>query len=1113
MSRRHQVHTIGHKSVQLFKDQTIGIGAYGKVCKAKCDNLTCAAKLIHETLLDPMAHFQLAPQREHSQPMRRFQQECEFLSTIRHPNIILYLGMHRDGDTGLPVLLMELMDDSLTHFLESSTKPVPYHIQVNICHDIAQALSFLHSNEIVHRDLSSNNVLLHGNVIAKVTDFGMARLVNINPNFTKTQCPGTDVYMPPEAIKDKPVYTEKIDCFSFGVVTLQILTKLFPKPGDRVVTINDPRYPRAIKMDVPEINRRQNHIIEVDPSHPLLPVVLDCLKDDDSERPSADQLCEKTEVMKKTIECGDPRYRLKSDADEMFQDIVFLRDQLHAKQRDIQQKDLLLATEQQQLNLCRMQIQRLHQANRQLEIDKDQAIQERIEKERQLSRINYQLEECEKALADSKKHVAELQRQINQRYQTQTSHDERSTSDSERHQQWNNDSCAVDSERDQLYVQIDDVFRADDEKSQQHREVSSTIEGENNQPPIQHTDEEFGGDGEKTQPEVHHDDGSCANDGEKKQPQMNHGDEDFESVGEKNHPEIQHGDESFRTNAEKVQQQLLSYNESLGADIGKSHSQIQQDNSFGSPSDKYKPEDHDSYEADDEKDQPNVKCYDGGDDEDQPKIHTDADGEKNHPLIHFEGDDEKTQSQMQHNENFGADCEQNQTHIQHNDESFRASVEEISPQIQSDDDSFEAHGGINQPQIQHDNSFVVESDRSQPHGDSFGEDGEKHQPHIQHSDGRDGEQSQPQIQCDDGAHVETIQPQIQHGDDFGGNDEEIQPQVQHNDGFGADGEKNQPQIQVDDSHSEEVLKLRWRGEEKTLCGIVRYFDAVIGGRVVYCAYVRDPFSKEEIHAYDHTTSNWSRILPCQVYAGFSITVINGLLTTIGGYGNDNKDTNKLFSLTNAGDEQWTEQFPPMPSKRYNVSALCTDASLIVVGGRKGNGVCVKSVEVMNVQTRQWHTTNPLPERLSCSSMTLCGDHIFLLGGVNKHGKWTQSVYSCLLASILVTQGSRVVQTISRSNSSNDTWTRVTDLSVTQSTAVCLQGQLIAVGGCDANNRLTANIHRYNPDTDSWKVVNHMATPRRRCNVAVLPDNKLMILGGFISENETTDSVEIGQVYL
>ena len=53
--------------------------------------------------------------------------------------------------------------------------------------------------------------------------------------------PGTDVYMPPEAVKDKPVYTEKIDCFSFGVVAVQIVTRQFPKPGDRQVTLNDPR--------------------------------------------------------------------------------------------------------------------------------------------------------------------------------------------------------------------------------------------------------------------------------------------------------------------------------------------------------------------------------------------------------------------------------------------------------------------------------------------------------------------------------------------------------------------------------------------------------------------------------------------------------------------------------------------------------------------------------------------------------------------------------------------------------------------------------------------------------------------------------------------------------
>ena len=156
------------------------------------------------------------------------------------------------------------MDDSLTQFLESSTQLIPYHIQVNICHDITLALSFLHSNGIIHRDLSSNNVLLTGNIRAKLTDFGMARLgdLNLYATFvTNTTCPGTDVYMPPEAVQDKPVYMEKIDCFSFGVIIVQTLTLEFPKPGDRQKILDDPRFPQGtLKLCIPEIERRQNHI-------------------------------------------------------------------------------------------------------------------------------------------------------------------------------------------------------------------------------------------------------------------------------------------------------------------------------------------------------------------------------------------------------------------------------------------------------------------------------------------------------------------------------------------------------------------------------------------------------------------------------------------------------------------------------------------------------------------------------------------------------------------------------------------------------------------------------------------------------------------------------------
>ena len=102
---------IGFKTIVLLKDQTLGIGSYGSVCacKAKCDDLLCAAKVIHPTLFNPTALHQIAPHREHRLPIRRFQLECEFLSTVRHPNIVQYLGTYQDPDTRLPVLLMELI--------------------------------------------------------------------------------------------------------------------------------------------------------------------------------------------------------------------------------------------------------------------------------------------------------------------------------------------------------------------------------------------------------------------------------------------------------------------------------------------------------------------------------------------------------------------------------------------------------------------------------------------------------------------------------------------------------------------------------------------------------------------------------------------------------------------------------------------------------------------------------------------------------------------------------------------------------------------------------------------------------------------------------------------
>ena len=435
------------KSVQLLKDQSLGIGSYGAVCKAKCDDLLCAAKIIHPTLFDPTALQQIAPQREHRLPIRRFEQECEFMSVIRHPNIVQYLGMFRDIDTEtvthLPVLLMELMDDSLTHFLESSTQPIPYHIQINICHDITLALSFLHSNKIVHRDLSSNNVLLRGTTLAKVTDFGMARLGDINPQatrFTNTMCPGADVYMPPEAVQDKPVYTDKIDCFSFGVIIVQILTRQFPKPGDRLqeIELNHPGLRAGtVLVRVPEVERRQNHISQIETNHSLLGIALDCLKDKDSERPSAHQLCERVVDLK-----GMPKYKdsartvQKRDIDsEVIRSLTismeekdcmisFKEEENQQLRRQLQEKDQAntqLSERERQLSL---QLRQLRLQLRQLQQERDQASRENRtqlqEKERQLGHVNRQLEASEQLAAQFERQIDEPEQQLSQREQQKT---------------------------------------------------------------------------------------------------------------------------------------------------------------------------------------------------------------------------------------------------------------------------------------------------------------------------------------------------------------------------------------------------------------------------------------------------------------------------------------------------------------------------------------------------------------------------------------------------------------------------------------------------------------------------------------------------------------------
>ena len=98
---------------------------------------------------------------------------------------------------------------------------MPEEINYSILEDVAVGLQYLHDRQdpIIHRDLSANNVLLTGDMRAKISDLGVAKILNTNPirMSTMTKTPGTQCYMPPEAMVHKPRYNIKVILVLFNI--------------------------------------------------------------------------------------------------------------------------------------------------------------------------------------------------------------------------------------------------------------------------------------------------------------------------------------------------------------------------------------------------------------------------------------------------------------------------------------------------------------------------------------------------------------------------------------------------------------------------------------------------------------------------------------------------------------------------------------------------------------------------------------------------------------------------------------------------------------------------------------------------------------------------------
>ena len=281
--------------------EELGRGAFGRVFEVDHGGTRCAAKEVHELLLQ-------YSQGEALQKLKDdFITESFVWSTLRHPNVVLFLGIYYPlGDeSGLPIMVMEKMQESIRSLVEKYEN-IPLLVKLSILHDVCLGLRYLHglSPAIIHRDLSTNNILLTPRLVAKITDLGQAKLLKKESFSTMSMAPGTVMFMPPEALEYRPLYGPQLDIFSFGAVTLHLVTQVWPSPS-ALVRFDEETGRREM---VPEVARRKEYIdMMTGAAADLVPLVESCLEDNPNKRPQLKEVTDTIETLMSTFKNNTTR--------------------------------------------------------------------------------------------------------------------------------------------------------------------------------------------------------------------------------------------------------------------------------------------------------------------------------------------------------------------------------------------------------------------------------------------------------------------------------------------------------------------------------------------------------------------------------------------------------------------------------------------------------------------------------------------------------------------------------------------------------------------------------------------------------------------------------------
>ncbi|KAL8238286.1 hypothetical protein R6Q59_019367 [Mikania micrantha] len=318
---RFQLRDIELATDKFSETCCIGSGGFGKVYKAQLnlDETSNSSKKGKSEDKLPKIHSTVAIKRIFSRHDKQGEQgflaEIKMLCNCKHPNIVSLQGFC--DEEGEMILVYEYASNgSFADYLENidNVTSLTWAQRIQICLDIAHGLKYLHTSTedkdtIIHRDIKSANILIDGNWVAKIADFGLSKLHNANQQgstFVTNNIAGTEVYLDPEYLSTGKLKT-KSDVYSFGVVMFEIMCgklaydNIYGQKGLPSIarqcfndkTLNNLVDPKLVEADENILNLIGG--VDQDSLDTFTKIGYQCLAETQTERPSMEVIIQELE--------------------------------------------------------------------------------------------------------------------------------------------------------------------------------------------------------------------------------------------------------------------------------------------------------------------------------------------------------------------------------------------------------------------------------------------------------------------------------------------------------------------------------------------------------------------------------------------------------------------------------------------------------------------------------------------------------------------------------------------------------------------------------------------------------------------------------------------------